>query len=158
MFGRVLCLGNELLADDAFGQLVADRLHSWAPPEVDVVFSANTGFSLIDYLTDVDRLVVVDTLLGGGGEPGTLRVVREGEVVTTPGSSPHYIGLFEALAAVRVLGMPAPREMVILVVEAADCTTVGGTMHPAVARAVPNAVARVQGFLSAANGKDLRVS
>ena len=34
---RVLCLGNPLLADDAFGAAVAAALPGCVPPEVEVV-------------------------------------------------------------------------------------------------------------------------
>ncbi len=149
MIDRVLCLGNELLADDAFGAAVAERLASRAPPDVEVVFTANTGFGLIDFLLDVDRLIVVDTIATGKAEPGTVRVVRECDVAEVPGGSPHYIGLFEALALARALEMPAARQMAIVVVEAADSITVGGAMHPAVATAVPKVAARVLAMLTA---------
>ncbi|NIR43609.1 MAG: hydrogenase maturation protease [Gemmatimonadetes bacterium] len=149
MVTRVLCLGNELLADDAFGALVAGRLAAWTTPDVDVVFTANTGFSLIDLLLDVDRLIVVDAISTGSARPGTVRAVREGDVAEVSGGSPHYIGLFEALALARALEMPAAREMAILVVEAADCFTVGGAMHPAVSAAVPKVVALVKEMLAA---------
>ena len=46
---RILCLGNELLADDAFGLVAAEELRRRFP-QLDVVFTTDSGFHLIDYL------------------------------------------------------------------------------------------------------------
>ncbi|KRT75853.1 MAG: hydrogenase maturation protease, hydrogenase 2 maturation protease [Armatimonadetes bacterium CSP1-3] len=140
---RVLCLGNPLLADDAFGAAVAAALPGCVPPEVEVVRSEVTGFGLLDDLLNTGRLIVVDTVQTETAEPGTVYCVREGDLRTAPGPSPHYVGLFEMLALARTLRLPAPQEVVILAVEAADCITVGGAMHPAVRAAVPLIVGQV---------------
>lgn len=137
---RVLCLGNELLADDAFGGVIAQKIRRQASEAVDVVFTANTGLSLLDYALNVQQLVVVDTIVTGRAAPGTLMVFREGDLQAMPGGSPHYVGLFDALSLARVLDLPAPRDVRIIAVEAADCTTIGGPMSPAVKEAVPDAL------------------
>ena len=49
---RILCLGNELLADDAFGLAAAEELRRRFP-QMDVVFTTDSGFHLIDYLTEI---------------------------------------------------------------------------------------------------------
>jgi len=134
---RVLCLGNALLADDAFGLAVAAQIPARVPPEVEVVQSEATGFGLLDDLLDASQLLVVDTVRTGTAEPGTLYLVREDDLRGAPGASPHYVGLFEMLALARILRLPVPQDVMILAVEASDCTTVGGGMHPAVAAAVP---------------------
>src|SRR5208283_5509171 len=46
---RILCLGNELLADDAFGSAVAEELRRRFPT-MDVVFTTDSGFHLLDNL------------------------------------------------------------------------------------------------------------
>jgi Ni,Fe-hydrogenase maturation factor len=75
----------------------------------------------------------------------------ETDVESAFGGSPHYIGLFEALAAARRMGLAAPAEVDIIAVEGADCTTVGGSMHPAVEQAVPDVIGRVSSLLQAGN-------
>jgi len=134
---RVLCLGNPLLADDAFGAAVAAALPGCVPAEVEVVHSDLTGFGLLDDLLGTTRLIIVDTVRTERSPPGTVYIVREGDLRTAPGPSPHYVGIFEMLSLARLLRLPAPREVVILAVEASDCITVGGAMHPAVRAAVP---------------------
>ena len=141
---RVLCLGNDLLADDAFGCLAAEHLRRRVPGAVDVVFSTDGGFSLMDHLEGVKLLVVIDVVMTGKADPGTVSVYREEDLRSAPGGSPHYVGLFESLALGRMLGLPMPEEVVFVVVEAADCLTIGGAMHPAVRSALPAVTERVE--------------
>jgi hydrogenase maturation protease len=133
---RVLCLGNDLIADDAFGPFAAAKINERWGGAVDVVESAVSGFYLMDYFEGISRLVVIDTVLTGVVPPGTVLVLREDDFAAAAGNSPHYVGLFEALALGRGLQMEVPEEVCIIAVEAADLTTMGGPLHPDVERAV----------------------
>ncbi|MHC4974626.1 MAG: hydrogenase maturation protease [Planctomycetota bacterium] len=140
---RLLCLGNDLLADDAFGYVAAEELRKRMPADVEVVFAANTGFGLIDHLGQATLLVVIDTLVSGSAEPGTVYVLEEDDFQSVQGGSPHYIGLFETLALGRKLEMAVPDRLVIVAVEGSDNMTLGGEMHPAVRAALPVVLAKV---------------
>ena len=144
---RVLCLGNDILADDCFGLKVADRLKQLDLSGTEVVEAATAGFDLLDYTLGAPFLVVVDSIQTNKGEPGTIYEFAEGDLLAPHGSSPHYIGLFEALAVGRTLGLPVPSQLIILAVEAFDCLTIGGRMHPAVEGAVQPVVDRIQELL-----------
>ncbi len=145
---RVLGLGNEILADDAFGILVAREIERVLPPEtVEVVSSSAGGLRLLDCILNVSRLVVVDTIRTGRAAPGTLYVLRESDLAAPAGATPHCTGLLDALQLARHLGLPAPGDVTVIAVEPADCFTVGGAMHPAVAAAIPKAVALVLGAM-----------
>jgi hydrogenase maturation protease len=141
---RVLCLGNDLLADDALGIVAAHELRRRLPDAVEVCATTETGFRLLDYILYARRLIVVDTVMTGCAEPGTLYLVREEDVRDTSGGSPHYVGLFESLDVGRALGEPVPDEMVIIVVEGGDCRTVGGKMGDAARAAIPKVVDLVE--------------
>ncbi|MGA3167731.1 MAG: hydrogenase maturation protease [Terriglobia bacterium] len=132
---RVLCLGNELLADDALGLVAAEELRRRFP-HLDVVFTTDSGFHLLDYLSDCTLLVVVDSIQTGQVPGGTLLVFPNADIQSPSGPSPHYVGLFETLQLGRKLVLPVPEEVIILAVEAVDCLTLGGEMHPAVKSAV----------------------
>jgi hydrogenase maturation protease len=147
---RVLGLGNEILADDALGLLAARELAKLFPPdEVEVVESSESGLHLLDHVTNVPCLVVIDSVQTGRAAPGTIFEVREQDVRAAPGNSAHGTGLFDALALARKLGLPVPSEVVILAVEAADCFTLGGPMHPAVAAALPQVVEQAKALIQA---------
>ncbi len=132
---RVLCLGNDLLADDALGPEVAARLRR-RRPDLDINVSSTSGFDLLEDALGARILLVVDVLQSGMRMPGSISLIREHDVLTTPGGSPHYVGLFEALRLGRALQLEVPEEVVIIAVEPFDCTTVGADMHPLVKAAV----------------------
>jgi len=148
---RVLCLGNELLADDSLGCIVADQIRDFASPEVDVISTPESGFHLLDYVLNIRRLVVVDTVVTGISPLGAVCVFQEDELKAVPGGSPHYVGLYETLAIARRLGLPVAEEVFFIVVEAADCFTLGGGVHPAVLAAVPALVNLVREMLRVEN-------
>jgi hydrogenase maturation protease len=141
---RVLCLGNDLLADDALGIVVADRVRETLPDEIEVIDTMETGFGLMEYLLDARRMVVVDTVMTGTAPPGTVYVVCEEDVKQVSGGSPHYIGLFEGLELGRMLDLRVPVELVIVAVEGSDVRTVGGLMSEAVHDSIPAVVQRVK--------------
>jgi hydrogenase maturation protease len=134
-----------LLADDAFGIVVAEHLRR-LKPDLDVRESSTSGFDLLDYALGVRHLLVIDTVQSGGVAPGTLSVFREEDVRSISGGSPHYIGLFEALRLGRALKLAVPEEITIIAVEPADCLTVGGSMHASVQAAVPDVLRMVEEY------------
>ncbi len=142
---RVLGLGNELLADDAFGILAARAVRRRFGRAAEVVCSSAAGFHLIDQVLNTRRLMVIDTLAMPRAVPGTIHVFREAG--PRPATMPHFIGVFEILELARKLGLPVPDEVLVVGVEAIDCTTVGGAMHPAVRAAIPRAVEIAGSFL-----------
>ena len=151
---RLLGLGNEILADDALGILVTREVERRFGPLIEVVASSETGFNLIDKLVGAARLLVVDTMVTGQAKPGTIHIFEENQARPVPGTSPHFIGLFEVLAVARELGLAAPREVIIIAVEAADCLTVGGAMHPGVRRAIPIVARWIGRFLAVEEKRD----
>ena len=132
---RILCLGNELLADDAFGFAAAGELRRRFP-QMDVVFTTDSGFHLLDNLLQAKFILVVDCIQTGSVPPGTLYVVRSSDLKSPSGPSPHYVGLLETLQLAKELLFKVPEDIIILAVEAADCLTLGGEMHESVKSAV----------------------
>ncbi|MCU0478277.1 MAG: hydrogenase maturation protease [Chloroflexi bacterium] len=173
---RVLCLGNDLIADDALGIVAAHQLHDRllvagtpsppAPPfdaavavraydlpgvgQVEVVATALTGMYLLESVVGAARLIVLDTVVTGASDPGTVLELREADLAGPRGGSPHYIGLLETLDLARALGMEVPTDVVIVAVEAGDSVTVGGAMTPPVEAAVPVVVERAMTLIRGA--------
>jgi hydrogenase maturation protease len=166
---RVLCLGNDLISDDALGIVAAHRLNqrladagtpaaserAFDPAltarafklpgagNVEVVETALTGMYLLEAVVGAARLIVVDTVVTGASAPGTVLELKEGDFDGPRGGSPHAIGLLETLDLARALGLEVPTDVVILAVEAGDDLTVGGDMTAPVKAAVPIVVERV---------------
>jgi hydrogenase maturation protease len=169
----VLCLGNDLIADDALGVVAARwlcrRLAGLGVPlppgpafdpaatirafqhprvgAVEVVETALTGMYLLEAVVGASRLIVIDTVVTGASPPGSVRVLAEEDFTGPPGGSPHYVGLFETLQLARGLGLPVPGEVAIVAVEAGDYLTVGGRMTASVGAAVPVVVEKVVALL-----------
>ena len=148
---RLLGLGNEILADDAFGILAAREVARRFQGQIEVVQSSSAGYDLMDHLLGARRLLVVDTIVTGRARPGAISVFTADRVQPAPGGSPHFLGLFEVLAVGRKLHLDVPKEIIVIAVEASDCITVGGPLHPDVQSAIPEVVELVGRFL--ANGR-----
>lgn len=132
---RVLCLGNELIADDGVGPAVAEELRGRSF-DAEVVENCLAGLALLDDLLGVERLVVVDAVATGSAPPGTVHVLTEEDVAVSPAGWQHAMGLFESIDLARALGLCAPGEVVLVAVEAGDLVNVGGPLTDAVREAV----------------------
>ena len=146
---RVLCLGNELLGDDALGCVVADQLRQFASPDVDICCTPESGLHLLDRALGVRRLVVIDTVQTGNAPAGTIYQFLDSELPRVHGASPHYVGLCEAVALARELGLHVAEEVIILAVETVDCLTLGAAMSPQVSSTVPQLVNIVRNMIPA---------
>jgi Ni,Fe-hydrogenase maturation factor len=73
---------------------------------------------------------------------------REDEVDYAPGCAPHYVGIFETLAAAREMQLDAPRQVSLVLVEAQDCLSIGGGITPEVGQALPEVVEAVRRLLA----------
>ena len=173
---RVLCLGNELVSDDAMGIVAARRLcrrladvGAPVPPGpsldhavtvrafelpraglVEVVATALTGMYLLESVVGAARLIVLDTVVTGASEPGTVGAQQEGDQAGPRGGTPHDIRRRGPLALAPALGLDVPDDVVIVAVEAGDYMTVGGAMTAPVEAAVPVVVERVMALIEGA--------
>jgi hydrogenase maturation protease len=138
---RLLGLGNEILGDDAFGILAAREVERCFPGRIEVVESSASSFDLLDHVLGASRLIVVDTIVTGRVKPGTISVFTADQIQpAAPGGSPHFLGLFEVIALGETLSLDVPKETIVIAVEAYDCMTVGGEVHPDVQSAIPEVV------------------
>lgn len=133
---RILCLGNELLGDDAAGVVVAEQLRHLLPAGFDVDTTDDSGLDLLDHVIDTGALVVVDAVQTGA-KPGTVHLLDEDDLPIMCGASPHYVGLNEALRVGRALQLSVPQKVVILAIEVGDTLSFGAEMLPAVRAATP---------------------
>ena len=141
----VIGLGNVLMGDDAFGPWVVQTLLAERdfPEGVAVEDLGTPGLDLTPWVTDLEALVLVDTVRSDAA-PGTIRLYRRDELLKhapQPRLSPHDPGLKEALLFAEFAGR-GPRE--VLLVGAVPATTAMGVgLSPALHAAVPLAAAEV---------------
>jgi hydrogenase maturation protease len=111
--------------------------------------NAASGLYLLDEMDGFDRVVVVDAVRTGARPPGTVLSFALEDLRAPEGPSPHSIGLPSALARARAAGAPVPSRIYVVAVEVADMETVGESLSPQVAAAIPAAVAEVRRAVAA---------
>ncbi len=146
----VLCLGNEILSDDAFGAVVAKRLNEKGrfDPAVEVIFASTAGFNLLEFLRGRGRVLIVDAIITGTVNPGTLHFFPSGSL--TPSYNlinSHQMNLPTALELGKQLGIGMPSEIDVLAVEAQDVTTLREQLTPEIEASVDSAVERILGWI-----------
>jgi hydrogenase maturation protease len=140
----ILCVGNLLLSDEGFGVHAAKVLEQESLPEhVRVVEGGTDGFHLMNVIRGAARLIVVDTIKGGG-EPGSIyRFAREdapaGRLPLL--TSAHQVGILEVLDLLGLMGR-VPRT-VFFGVEPASLE-MGMELSPVVAAKLPRVVELVR--------------
>jgi hydrogenase maturation protease len=141
----VIGLGNVLMGDDAFGPWVVQTLLAAYefPEDVAVQDLGTPGLDLMPYVTDLEALVLVDTVRADA-TPGTLRLYRRNDILEHPPQtrlSPHDPGVKEALLTAEFAGR-GPGE-VLLVGAVPESTAMGVRLSPALRETVPTAAAEV---------------
>jgi hydrogenase maturation protease len=141
----VIGLGNVLMGDDAFGPWVVQTLLAEYdfPDGVAVEDLGTPGLDLIPWVTDLEALVLVDTVRSDAA-PGTLRLYRRDDILKHPPQprlSPHDPGVKEALLTAEFAGR-GPRD-VLLVGVVPQATAMGVGLSPALRPAVRSAADEV---------------
>jgi len=142
-----------LLGDEALGVVVVRRLEEEGGLE-DVVFldGGTLSFTLAGPIADSPRLIVVDAAVMGE-PPGMVRVF-EGEAMDHQlsgiGKSVHEVSLMDLMDMARITdALPGHRALVGVEPAKVDW---GDELSPAVAAAVPEAMARIRDLLKAWDG------
>jgi len=132
----VLGLGNILLADEAVGVRVVERLQELyeIPGEVQVLDGGTLGLDLLPYVDDAERLLVVDAV-DLDAEPGTVARLEGDDVPVflSVKVSPHQVGLADLLTAARLRGH-LPGELVLWGVQPGEIAVKLGLSPPVAAQ------------------------
>lgn len=140
----VLGIGNLIMQDEGVGVRVVEALErDHAMPEgVTLIDGGTSAMEMLEDLSDLDRLIVVDAI-NAGEPPGTLLRIEGDEVPTffRTRLSPHQIGLPDVLASLEFMGAQ-PKYMVILGVQP-QAMELGMELTPVVAARVPELVDQV---------------
>ena len=137
----VLGIGNTILTDEAAGVRAAMALADAyrIPDNVQVIDGGTSGMEMIEDLSDLDLLVVIDVVKTGAA-PGTVVKIAGDDIPVffRRKLSPHQIALPDVLASLELLGT-MPREIVVLGVEPVSLE-LGMEMTPTVAEKIPRLV------------------
>lgn len=144
----VVCIGNELVADDAVGHAVFTQLAELGlPGNVRLEYCGVGGIALLELLTGQEELMIVVDAVQLGDPIGTVRLWSWDELPVLEGGSAisaHGIGLKDTLVIGRTLYPERmPRQILLVGVEGRCFDQLGSAMSPEVAAAVPLAVAAI---------------
>ncbi len=150
----VLGLGNPILTDDGVGIHVvrqAAALRQSASGDTVTFAEASVGgIRLLEMIAGYDRLILVDAIRTPEGMAGQCYRLRVDDVrAPLHAGSTHDLSFPGALAFGRGIGMalPADAHIQILAIEVEDVLTFSEVLTPAVAAALPHAVAQVLDLL-----------
>ena len=148
----VLGIGNTILTDEAAGVRVVEALERGyaLPANVLAIDGGTSGMEMIEDLSDLDFLIVVDVVKTGAA-PGTVVKIDGAEIPVFFRSklSPHQIALPDVLASLELLGS-MPREIIVLGVEPISLE-LGMEMTTTVAERIPQLVGMVVEELTSRN-------
>jgi hydrogenase maturation protease len=138
----VLGIGNLLWADEGFGIRAVEALHAEFvfPAAVILQDGGTLGLMLYESVATARRVLVFDAI-DFGLAPGTLRVLRDGDVPTWGRTkiSPHQTGFNDVLALAQINGR-APETIVVIGVQPVELNDFGGSLRAPVRERLPEAV------------------
>jgi hydrogenase maturation protease len=145
----VVGIGSVLMGDDGIGPYAVELLDAgWAlPPEVLLQDAGTPGPELVQFLMDLDAVIVIDTVRATG-RAGELRFYRRDDVMcmpTAPRLSPHDPDLRQALLTAELAGRAPTQVLVVGVVPGR--VELGTELSPEVRAALPAIGAAVRAEL-----------
>jgi hydrogenase maturation protease len=137
----VLGFGNPILTDDAVGIRVAQELEG---PDVTVAATSEAGLAILEEVTGYHRLIIIDSIKTGEGEPGELyKLTLEDLKPKSDFSSSHGLDIATAFKLGESLGYPLPGQVSIYAVEVKDNTTFGEALTPEIEKSIPLIVRQI---------------
>jgi hydrogenase maturation protease len=139
----VLGIGNVLWADEGFGVRAVEALHAaWAfPPGVVLQDGGTLGLALYEPVASARRVLVFDAI-DYGLEPGSLQVIRDGDIPSYLGfgkMSLHQSSFQEVLSLAQLSGK-SPESAVLVGVQPELLMDFGGSLTEVVRARLPEAL------------------
>lgn len=142
----VVCIGNDLVADDAVGHALYHLLTATGlGKDVRVCLLGVGGMAVVDELEGEELLIVVDAVQFGA-DPGTVHVLDWDQIPVSEMRpvSGHGIGVREALqVSQKLYPEKTPQAIYLVGVEGICFNTVGAGLSPLVQAALPRAVEEI---------------
>lgn len=103
----ILGVGNLLLSDEGVGvHVINEMMDMHFPPDIELIEGGVDGLRLMNLVVGVDRLIVIDSVKGGGS-PGSIYKFKPEDLVThtdTSKMSIHQIGILEVIRLSGLVG------------------------------------------------------
>ena len=141
----VIGLGSPIMTDDAIGLEVVEEIESMGLEGIEVREEAIGGLDIIPQLWGYKHVIIVDAIMTGAYEPGTVMFFNPDDFEETIGdASAHDINLATAMRIGRDMEPEMmPDEVCFVAIEAEDIGTVHEGMTPKLVEAKPSAVKAV---------------
>jgi hydrogenase maturation protease len=147
---RIIGLGQPVAGDDGIGHAVLAALReSKTDPGIELI-EVSEATALLAWLETEDEVVVVDAVVGAGSA-GQVLVVDPGDLATIGGMavSSHGVGVPQAIELARILNPDTVSTNIRIVGVTIDPPDrYGQTLSPAVAAAIPQAVATIRHLIA----------
>ncbi|MGA1794390.1 MAG: hydrogenase maturation protease [bacterium] len=128
----VIYLGNPIIKNDCIGIRIGRRLEEDLSNHTNISIREFVGspLDLITHFAGYQRVILVDSIMTGSMEIGTVVLFKEDEILTHAGNyhSLHGINLPEALALSKRMGMDMPPHILLVGIEIGDAGEFGETL------------------------------
>lgn len=145
---RVIGVGNPLMGDDGLGIAVIEQLQLLAlPPDIELIDAGCGGLNLLPLFSDCEQVVLIDAA-EFGATAGEIKQLPAGQLSMQATTQPHRLGHHFALPEILalVLQQAAPPEIVLFLMQAADCRP-RLALSAEVAAALPALLSSITAFL-----------
>ena len=120
----VLGIGNPILSDDGVGIRVAQQIGQQGKKDVTVAETCEAGLALLEFIGDHDRLIIVDSIKTGKGQPGELyKFLLDDLGVSSGFATSHGLDMATAFKLGERAGYKMPESISIYAIEVSDNTT-----------------------------------
>jgi len=147
MKSLVICIGNDLVADDGVGSKIYQELLTQnLSSSVRLLFLGLGGLDIIEQMEGEENLIVVDAVQFGVNT-GTVHNIAWKDLphMESRPVSGHGIGVREALdICKRLYPERMPKKCCLIGIEGSCFNELGGSLSPAVASAIPQAIIEIK--------------
>ena len=130
-------LGNLILTDDGIGITIARKIKD-RNPLLEVIETSEAGIALLDFMVGYDRIILIDSIITGKGNPGELYKFELKDLKLSMNlSSAHGVDIATVFETGKKLGFKMPTHVSIYAIEITDNTTFGEKCTRAVEEKIP---------------------
>lgn len=117
----ILGLGNPIMGDDGIGCRIIEEIERKLADNVRENIAIEPfyrgGIALMERLVGFDQALIVDAIMGLGGEIGSIHRLTLDDLPTMTADSPHDTSLKTAIEMGSRLGTPLPSDIIIFAIE-----------------------------------------